>query len=115
VEALVDVVGRAWAAEILFSARRLSAVEAGQIGLVNHVVSVDQLRPTVMDLATRITENAPLTIQACKVALGQTRLASAERDMPRLTEMIAACYRSEDYREGQAAFLEKRRPRFLGR
>ena len=72
VEALVALVGPSHAAEILFSARRLDADEALRIGLINRVVPVAELRPAVMDLAHAITENAPLTVAACKVAIAQT-------------------------------------------
>ena len=115
VESLVALVGPAWASEILFSGRRLSSSDALRIGLVNHVVAVEQLRPTVMALAHTIAANAPLTVAACKVAVLQTRLPSAGRDMARLAEMTEACFRSEDYREGQAAFAARRSPRFTGR
>jgi enoyl-CoA hydratase len=115
VESLVQLVGPAWAAEILFSGRRLTAAEALRAGLVNHVVPVDELRPSVMRLARTITENAPLTVAACKVAIAQARVPPERRASARLAEMIDACFRSEDYREGQAAFAEKRPARFTGR
>src|SRR5262249_9014536 len=72
-EALVDVVGNAWAAEILFSARRLSAAEALHIGLINRVVPSDELEGTVAELAASIAANAPLTVAACKAALRELR------------------------------------------
>jgi enoyl-CoA hydratase len=115
VERLVALVGPGGAAEILFSARRFSAEEAMQMGLVNRVVAIDELRPAVMDLAVSISENAPLTVAACKLAITQTQLAPERRDMVRLAAMIEACFRSEDYREGQAAFAAKRPPLFTGR
>ena len=115
VEALVGLVGPAWAAEILFSARRLTSDEALRIGLVNRVVPVDALSQTVMDLARTITRNAPLTIAACKAALREVARPPADRDLGRVREMVEACFRSEDYREGQRAFAEKRAPRFYGR
>jgi enoyl-CoA hydratase len=115
VEELVRAVGSGWAAEILFSGRRLNATEAVQSGLVNRVVTVPELRPAVMDLAKMIKDNAPLTVAACKVALGQTRLPHEHRDRDRLESMVEACFRSNDYREGQAAFAEKRPARFTGR
>jgi enoyl-CoA hydratase/carnithine racemase len=114
VQPLVDLVGAPWAAEILFSARRLTSAEALQIGLVNRVVPVPALRPTTMKLAETIAENAPLTVAACKVAITQTRLPPERRDPGRLADMVEACFRSEDYREGQVAFAEKRTPRFTG-
>jgi enoyl-CoA hydratase/carnithine racemase len=115
VEALVNVIGPAYAAELLFSAARVPADRALLMGLVNQVVPVDALRPTVLSLAQAITANAPLTVAACKVAIGQTHLPAERRDRDRLAAMVEACFRSQDYREGQAAFAEKRPPRFTGR
>ncbi len=114
VESLVELVGPAWAAEILFSGRRLDAAEALRIGLVNRVVPGEQLRREVMTLAQTIAGNAPLTVAACKAAISQARLAHERRDMRRVADMIEACFQSDDYREGQIAFAEKRRPKFRG-
>jgi enoyl-CoA hydratase/carnithine racemase len=114
VEQLMSLVGPSWTAEILFSARRLSAEEARHIGLVNRVVPVAELEPTVRDLAASIAANAPLTVQACKVALREARKDPAQRDLEMVDRMVEACFRSEDYLEGQAAFAEKRAPNFRG-
>jgi enoyl-CoA hydratase/carnithine racemase len=115
VDALVAVIGPANAAELLFSAQRVRTDRALVMGLVNQVVPVDALRPTVMALAQAIAANAPLTVAACKVAIGQTQQTPERRDRDRLAAMVEACFRSQDYREGQAAFAEKRPPRFTGR
>jgi enoyl-CoA hydratase/carnithine racemase len=114
VEELMGLVGPAWTAEILFSARRLSAAEALHIGLVNRVVPVADLEPTVRELAATIAANAPLTVQACKAAIREARRDPADRDLDAVERMVEACFRSEDYLEGQAAFAEKRPPRFRG-
>jgi enoyl-CoA hydratase len=115
VEELMGLVGPAWAAEILFSARRLTAAEAHHIGLVNRVVPVDALEVTVRDLAATIAANAPLTVQACKAAIREARKAPDRRDLDSVERMVEACFRSDDYLEGQAAFAEKRPPRFTGK
>jgi enoyl-CoA hydratase/carnithine racemase len=114
VDALAQVVGAGWAAEILFSARRLSAAEALQAGLVNRVVPGERLEAEVSELAWAIRDNAPLTVAALKSALREWRREPAKRDLARVAQQVEACFRSNDYREGQRAFAEKRRPKFTG-
>ncbi|MEZ5375976.1 MAG: enoyl-CoA hydratase [Acidimicrobiales bacterium] len=115
VEALVDLVGKAVAAEVLFTARRYSASEAAGIGLINRSVPAAELETTVVDLASVIAGNAPMTIRAIKAAIGEVGKDPDRRDLVRVAELTEACFRSEDYREGQAAFLEKRTPNFADR
>ena len=114
VEELMSLVGPSWTSEILFSARRLNAEEARTIGLVNRVVPVDELEAAVRELAASIAANAPLTVKACKAAIREARREPAHRDLDAVERMVEACFRSEDYLEGQAAFAEKRAPRFRG-
>lgn len=115
VEKLEALVGPAWTAEILFSARRLSSEEALRIGLVNRVVPGDELEATVRTLAAQIAANAPLTVKACKAALRETQRDPAKRDLDAVAGLVEDCFRSQDYLEGQQAFLEKRPPNFSGR
>ncbi|MBO0682499.1 MAG: enoyl-CoA hydratase/isomerase family protein [Candidatus Dormibacteraeota bacterium] len=115
VKALVDVVGPAWASEILFSARRLSSEEALRIGLVNRVVAPERLQDVVAELATSICKNAPLTIRASKAAIREARRDPGQRDLARVAALVEACFRSEDHAEGRRAFQERRPPRFSGR
>lgn len=115
VATLMSLVGPAWTSEILFSARRFPAAEALQMGLVNRVVPAAELREQVMGLARNIAENAPLTVAACKAAILEAGRSPDQRDMARVETMIEACFRSDDYLEGQRAFAEKRPPAFTGR
>ena len=115
VEALVGLVGPARTAEILFSGRRFPAEEALQIGLVNRVVTGPALHDEVWELAGTIRDNAPLTVTACKAAIREVGRAPDRRDLDRVAALVEACFTSEDYREGQRAFLERRPPRFVGR
>ena len=66
------------------------------------------------ELAGAIAANAPLTVKACKAAIREARREPSQRDLDAVERMVEACFRSEDYLEGQAAFAEKRSPRFRG-
>jgi enoyl-CoA hydratase/carnithine racemase len=115
VTTLVDLIGPAWTSEVLFSARRFSAAEALRMGLVNRVVPATGLRDEVLSLARGIAQNAPLTIAASKAAIREAGRSPDRRDIARVEAMIEACFQSDDYREGQRAFAEKRPPAFTGR
>jgi enoyl-CoA hydratase/carnithine racemase len=115
VAALTGLIGPAATSEVLLSARRFPAAEALQMGLVNRVVPAAELRPEVLTLARDISRNAPLTVAACKAAIRQAGRPADRRDLALVEAMVEACFRSEDYREGQRAFAEKRPPVFTGR
>jgi enoyl-CoA hydratase len=78
-------------------------------------VPAGRLRAEVMDLARVITHNAPLTVAASKAAIAEARQPAEQRHTARIAAMVEACFRSEDYEEGQAAFAAKRAPRFTGK
>jgi enoyl-CoA hydratase/carnithine racemase len=111
---LMNLIGPASTAEILFSARRFSAAEALRMGLVNRVVPAGSLREAVFSLADSIAGNAPLTVAAAKAAIRAAGQPDERRDLARVEAMVEACFRSADYLEGQRAFAEKRPPAFTG-
>jgi len=111
---LVDLIGPAYAKEMFFTGRQFDAREAEKMGLVNRVVADDALESTVEEMARTIAGNAPLTVRCAKLVVGEALKDFADRDALACDRAVAACFASDDYREGQAAFMEKRKPRFIG-
>ena len=114
VETLVHVVGPTHAADLLLSARTLSADDALRVGLVNQVVPRAQLESVTRAYALRVAECAPLTLAAHKAAIQEALRPPGERDVARIHAANTRCFNSRDYREGVAAFLAKRKPVFRG-
>jgi len=112
---VIGMIGPAFAKEIFFTARQFTAAEAIAMGLVNRVVPNAELREFVEHYAATIAENAPLTVTAIKQIVGEALKDPADRDLEHCAALVRACFESEDYVEGRAAFRERRKPVFKGR
>jgi enoyl-CoA hydratase/carnithine racemase len=110
----IETIGPVATKEIFFTARQLSAAEALRWNMVNAVVADDALETTVMGVADTIAGNAPLTIATIKRSTVEILRNQADQDIAACDAMVAACFASDDYREGRKAFLEKRKPAFTG-
>ena len=110
---LVTLLGAGRTREIIFTARLIGAEEALAIGLASEIVeNFEAVTARALELARIVAGHAPLTLRATKEALRRLRLSSAGAEGE---DLITLCYMSEDFREGQAAFLEKRPPLWKGR
>src|SRR5262249_29486569 len=111
---LIDLIGPAYAKEMFFTGRQFDAAEAKATGLGNRLVAVRELEAAVTEMARTISENAPLTVKATKLVVSELLKDPEKRDLVRCEAAVKACFASNDYKEGQAAFMEKRKPVFTG-
>jgi enoyl-CoA hydratase len=112
---LVNLVGKGNALYILLSGRLLDAPEALRIGLINQVVPPEELRPYTYQLAQEIAALAPLSHAVNKRTLNQVLAKPSLADLtPEEADLHLIQFDTRDYREGYRAFLEKRKPHFIG-
>lgn len=112
---LPRLVGRAKAKELVFTYKTIDAQEALSIGLVTRVVAVEELEKAVYELAGELAKNATVSINLAKQLINRSYETDLQSmlDYERLAQTIAA--NTEDFKEGTAAFVEKRNAQFKGR
>ena len=111
---LVELVGPAFAKEIIITGRHFDSSEALQMGLINRVVPRHNLDEYVSSYIKDISENAPLTISAAKYAISEMTRKKTDFNHEVCDSLVEKCFESNDYNEGRLAFMEKRKPIFRG-
>ncbi len=111
---LPRMLGWAKAAELIFSGRTLSAAQSLELGLVNEVVPADRVQARARALAKEIADNAPLAVQAAKRMMRMGLTETFGDHVHHVFLQLLPLFRSEDFREGMASFLEKRPATFKG-
>jgi enoyl-CoA hydratase/carnithine racemase len=113
----LDTIGLPYTKELFLTGRNLEAERAERIGLVNEVVSAEDLEQEAVSLAAAIAANAPLSMRGNKHAINllNANAELTEQQEAGLVALRESCFSSADFREGISAFAEKRRPQWTGR
>jgi enoyl-CoA hydratase/carnithine racemase len=111
---LPRIIGVARAKELIFTARRIDAKTALDIGLVTRVVEPDQLMPAALEIALEIAKNGPIGVAQAKFAINLGTEASLGVALPLESKAYEVTIPTKDRQEALAAFAEKRKPTFTG-
>ncbi len=105
------------AKEMFFTASPIDAEQAKNLGILNHLVPLDELEEFTYRMAKKITLNSPLSIAVIKEQLNVISSAKPINSevFEKIEDLRNRAYESDDYREGVQAFIEKRHPRFRGK
>ena len=103
--------------EMLFTAQPLSAEKALNFGVLNRLVEREQLEEATMEIAREIASRAPLVIRVLKAEMAKLTAGPglSPDDFEEIQGLRRIAFRSDDLKEGVAAFFEKRTPRFQGK
>ena len=101
--------------ELILTGAQLPAAEAAALGLVTRVVAREQTLPAALALAADIAAQPPLAVMAAKEAINRAFELSLEAGLEFERRNFFLLFASEDQKEGMAAFIEKRQPRWKGR
>jgi len=111
---LPHVIGAQRAAAMLMSARRISASEALEIGLVDECAEEDELLDTTRARAQAIARNAPVAVQDVRRTLRKPLVAAVASAFEHELKMQLEHFRTKDFGEGVSALFDKREPQFTG-
>lgn len=111
---LPQLVGKGKAMELIMTAAMITADEAKKCGLVNYVTTQEELLPLAEKLASKILRNSPVAISGAIKAVNANFKDGVNGFDVEIDE-FGNCFGTQDFIEGTTAFLEKRKPRFLGK
>lgn len=112
---LTRLVGEGKAMELILTGDFIEASEARNLGLVNDVAPLSELRDRVMTIAAKIAEKSPVALRMAKESVKAASRMNLREGLERETELFCLTFASEDKVEGIRAFLEKRKPEYKGR
>jgi enoyl-CoA hydratase len=111
---LTQLIGKGRALELLLTGNMIDANTAFQYGLVNHVVPLEDLLTKAVSILQTINSKAPVAIDKCIYAVN-TVFDPAKNGYNEEAKSFGECFKTEDMKEGAAAFIEKRKANFKGK
>ena len=108
-------VGKGKAKEMIFTGNRIDARTAEQLGLLNKVVPVNQLKSAVNDFASQLMSKPPIAIELSKQLINNSTEIDLKVGLTSEAEAFGVLASTEDFKEGVNAFLEKRKPQYKGK
>jgi enoyl-CoA hydratase/carnithine racemase len=113
----IHVLGMGKTREVFFTGKTYQGQELLDMGLVDHLVPRSELEETTHRMAEEIAGNAPLSLKGSKRIMNmlEDSLSLTEEQLAEAEKMIAHAFNSDDLKEGQTAFIEKRKPKFVGK
>lgn len=111
---LPRLIGKGKAKELIFTARRIAAAEALEIGLVNRIALADEVMTAAIELARQIAGNAPIALAQAKYAIDYGLEADLATGLAIESNAYQVLIPTKDRREGLEAFKEKRKPVYRG-
>lgn len=112
---LPRLIGWSKAAELIFTGRTLKAPECLELGLVSHVVPATEVAKKAREIAAEICGNAPLAVQASKRMMRMGMNETFDDHVHHVFLQLLPLFRTQDFKEGMASFMEKRPPKFEGK
>ncbi len=112
---LPRLIGKGLAAELLLTGDVITAKDAHRVGLVNRVVPDGETVKAAEELARKIMSNAPVAVEMAKDALEIGKDLPLEHAVQYSQKNCVICFSTKDMKEGMTAFLEKRKPNFVGK
>ncbi len=112
---LPRLVGRGLAKELIFTGKMIDAETAKQLGVLNKVVPPDQLKSVVKELAAELMTKPPIGIQLAKQLINSSIETDLTKGLVQEAQAFGVLASTEDFDEGVAAFIEKRKPQYKGK
>jgi len=112
---LTQLIGPSRAKDLYYTARRVQANEALQLGLFNHVVADDELPSATLALARQIASGPPIALGYMKENINRAVTSDLRSCLAMEADRLMRCAATDDHKEAVKAFMEKRQPVFNGR